>query len=247
MKEKHNLHKIRDIEERRLLSFVLDQEEQYRKTGRSTSSGFLNERELSFLEGYLNHLDIDYSVMRLSPACERSIIYFGEYEDFISVYYIRNRLLKHSDVLGSFFATGYTNSMLGDVFIQPDGVYFTNLTKYNPFLESSLVKIGKYPVVLERRDALPEIEKHFEEMQFILTSLRLDLVVAHLTHQSRSQVSQFLRENNVYVNFKRVERPILRLKEGDILSVQRVGKFRVKETVPLAKKGKVSICLEQYK
>ncbi len=245
MNIKTDIHKIKNKQDRLSLSHLLDQYEIHKKTGRSTSSKFLNEKELIFLENYLHHLGIPYQTKKASPDCEKSIIYFGEYEDFISIFYIRNKHLRHKDVVGSLFAVGYNHAMMGDIFLQ-NGVYLTNLKKYDPLLESSFTKIGKYEIELEKIECLPEIKREFDEFKFQLTSFRLDLIVSRLAHVSRAEALGYLRKNNVYVNFVQIEKPEFRLQKGDILSIEKVGKFKVKETTRLAKKGKVQIELEKY-
>jgi len=143
MKEKEFIAKLKTKEDKLLLSYVLDKYYQFKKSGISTSSNFLNERELKFLENSLTYLNVPYITYRPNELCERSIIYFGSYQSFISIYKIKIQNVKHSDILGSLFGSGLSESMIGDIFVLEQEVYITNLEKYDFLLETSLTKIGR--------------------------------------------------------------------------------------------------------
>lgn len=245
MNIREDINKIKDRPDHLTLSQVMDTFERYQRTGRSSCSKFLNERELGLVEGFLKKHQIEYNVKKLSPVCEKSIVYFGEYEDFISVFYIRNKNVKHKDVLGALFSIGYNAKMIGDIFIQ-NGVYITNLKLYDPVLESSLIKIGKYRVELDKLDELPEIKMDFSYIELHLNSTRLDLIISHLAHISRSESVDYIRRNCICINYKEVKKPEINLHKGDILSIEKVGKFKVVKEERLENKDKVLIGLERY-
>jgi len=143
------------------------------------------------------------------------------------------------------FAIGYKAKMIGDIFIQ-NGVYITNLKLYDPVLESSLIKIGKYHVDLEKIDALPEIKLDFDYIELPLNSTRLDLIISHLAHISRSEALNYIRKHCICINYKEVEKPEILLHKGDILSVEKLGKFKVVKEEELEKREKILIGLEHY-
>lgn len=218
---------------------------EHRRTGESTYTRFLNESEVKDAERYLQSKGISYHVKKVNSLCEKSIIYFGEYEDFISIFYIRNKKIRHKDVLGSLFIMGYKHYMLGDVLIK-DGVYLTNLKRYDPLIEGSFTQVGKYRIQLERVDAIPEFEREMEKHTFHFTSFRLDFIISKLAKINIEDVPDFMRKNFIYVNYNKTEKCDLRLELGDIVSIGQVGKFKVTDTTRINKKGNVTITLEEY-
>lgn len=245
MNIREDINKIKDRPDHLTLSQVMDTYERFQRTGRSSCSKFLNDRELGLVEGFLKKHQISYKIKRLNQTCEKSIVYFGEYENFISVFYIRNKNVKHKDVLGALFSIGYNAKMIGDIFIQ-NGVYITNLKLYDPVLESSLIKIGKYRVDLEQIDELPEIKMDFGYIELHLNSTRLDLIISHLAHISRSEAINYIRRHCICVNYKEVKKQDILLHKGDILSIEKVGKFKIVKEEKIESKDKVLVGLERY-
>lgn len=243
MKEKEFIQKLKSKDEKILLSYILDKYHQYEKTGISTSSNFLNSKELSFLENSLTFLKIKYNKYQPGDSCDRSIVYFGEYNDFVSFYQINITEVRHTDVLGSLFGSGFTHSMIGDIFVLEDIVYITNLEKYNNLLEVAFTKIGKKPIKLIRIEHLPVIERKYLDLSILVNSTRLDLILSKLLKISRKDSLEYLKKKRVLLNYTEIDKT-KNLKEGDILSIEGFGKVVVKEIVD-SKKG-LKIIIKKY-
>lgn len=235
---------LKEKEERLLFSKILDRYSDYQKTGISTASDFLNITEKNMVENGLNYLHIPYNIYTANDSCERFIIYFGEFANFVSFYRIPNISTCHSHVLGSLFGCGFSNSMIGDIFVQEDVVYFTNLTKYNRLLENSFTMIGKEKIQLQTLESFPYIVRKFQDFVFSVSSTRIDLLVSKLSHISRSKIDVYMKEKQILVNYQTVSKNKC-LKMGDILSIQNIGKFIIRE-VSSSKNGKIRIVIQKY-
>ena len=224
MKEKEFIAKLKSKDDKLLFSYVLDKYYQYKKRNISQSSNFLNDRELNLLENGLTYLNIPYKIYKPNEECERSIIYFGEYDNFITFYKINIKNIRHQDVLCSLFGCGFSQSMLGDIFISDNEVYITNLEKYDFILETSLTKIGKTPVKLEKITVFPEIKKKFKDITLSVNSTRIDLVLSKLLKLRRKETLEYMKKKRILLNYTEINK-IVNLKEEDILSIEGYGKI----------------------
>lgn len=134
--------------------------------------------------------------------------------------------LGHRDILGAIMKLGVDRSKLGDIIIG-DGIYYLlceeGMAGY--FIEN-LDKIRHTLVKLE--ECSPEslsIQQDFEEKDGIITSNRLDSVVACVYKLSRSQALNLFRQEKVYVNGRLIENVTYTCREGDIVSVRGYGRF----------------------
>lgn len=224
MKEKEFIAKLKSKDDKLLFSYILDKYYQHKKRNISQSSNFLNDRELNLLENGLTYLNIPYKIYKPNEECERSVIYFGEYENFVTFYKITIKDIRHQDVLGSLFGCGFSHSMLGDIFILDNEVYITNLEKYDFILETSLTKIGKIPVKLEKISILPEIKKNFKDITLSVNSTRIDLVLSKLLKLSRKDTLEYMKKKRILLNYSEISK-IVNLKEKDVLSIEGYGKI----------------------
>lgn len=229
-----------------LISNMIDKYEIYKKSGRSTCSNFLNSCELNLVISYLNHYHIPYSIYEPYSFLEKKIVYFGEYNNFVTFYQISApNELSHSQVLGSLFSIGFNENTIGDIFIEKGICYYTNLTKMNNYLEENLSSIGHQIVKLNKIEEINLQENHFELFTILVSSMRLDNIVSKITSQSRSQVSQLFLDKRVLLNYGEIKNTSISLKENDILSIRKVGKFKVGKQQGITKKE--NIILEIYK
>lgn len=233
-----------------LASSVLDRYEMYRRYGKSTYTNFLNPVELYFVTSYLNHYHISYSIYELPSFMEKKIIYFGDYEEFLTFYKISSNgfsPLTHSELLGSLFKIGFQESTIGDIFVKNGVCYYTNLTRLNDYLEQNLVRVGKQSVTLEKIEFFNFPERQFDEFTVLTSSMRVDSVVSKISSQSRNQVRQMFLDKKVLLNYQELTNDHAILKEDDILSIRKFGKFRIGKQQGLTKKGNIILEVYQYK
>ena len=73
------------------------------------------------------------------------------------------------------------------------------------------------------------------------SSLRLDSVVAQLSHCSRSEALK-----NIHAGFVKVNDVVLELCNNDFVSIRKTGRFQFKEVVSTTKKGRLVLNFDQY-
>lgn len=246
MMNKDILFKIKDKEDRVLLSNTLDKYETSIKKNIGTYTCFLNQRNLEFVSDYLKHLKIPYYIYIPHIDSEKKIIYFNYYDDFISIYRFKNYGFSHKEILGTLFSIGYDDSMIGDIFIEDNYVYLTNLKKYDKFLLSNLTKINNYCIELEKVDEIINFERKYININLSLNSLRIDLFISKLSNLSRSKVIDFIKDKNIFVNYKKIDSNSFLIKENDIISIQSIGKFIIDNITYNERKQKYIINIRKY-
>lgn len=158
------------------------------------------------------------------------------------------RPLSHRDYLGALMALGIKREKFSDVFIQEDLAYVGVLPELTDHLLGQLTKVAnnKVTVTLTNPEDLENFEPNQEEEIHLVASLRLDVVVAELSKQSRSRVSQTFSQGKVLVNYQRTEDKSKTLKMGDVITIRGVGKFIIDEVAGETKKGRLRLKILRY-
>jgi len=242
---KEYLNKIKDKQDRLLLSTTLDKYNKYKKSNINTSTNFLNEYEYKFLCNSLKHLNIDFNTYSVNDYCSKVIIYFGKYDNFITTYKIDNSF-THREILGTLFSIGYTYDMIGDIITDNNVTYITNLTKYNHILINDLISINKTNIKLIEIDNFNINKDKFIELDIIIPSYRLDVIVSKLCNLSRNKVTELIKDKKVLLNYKECIDTSKLLKYEDILSIRGYGKFIIKEEILTTKKNNFMIKICKY-
>lgn len=240
------LKRVQRKEDKMLVSNILDKYLKYDKTGISTYTNFLDIRMLEIVENILKYLKIKYKVYRPNEVCEKSIIYFGEYENFITIYRVDAKDIQHSDVLGTLFSIGLDNDTIGDIIIEEDHMYITNLTRLNAFLESSLYIIKNRKIKLCEVNEIIASREKFITLKVTVPSYRLDVFIGKLAHLSRTAAAKYITDKMVLVNYSEIINTNKILKIGDIISIRKVGKFILSEEILKSKKDNYVVEVKKY-
>lgn len=150
--------------------------------------------------------------------------------------------LGHRDILGSIMQLGVDRCKLGDIIVDDDACYILCEKSIAPYFIENLEKIRHTLVKLEKVSAAELLGKQeLEEKQGIVTSNRLDAVVACVHRLSRSQALELLRSEKVFVNGKATQNPSYMCREGDIVSVRGYGRFVFQTAYGETNKGRLKI------
>jgi len=233
-------------EDKMLLANILDKYRLYQKNGKSTYSNFLNPEKLKLVTNYLNNLKISYSVYQPYPFLEKKIVYFGEYDNFVTFYRVDNVDVSHAQILGTLFSLGFDDSMIGDIFVENECFYYTNLTRMNSFLESNLVMIKNQLVEFNKTDEIVLSKNHFDAINILVSSMRLDNIISKLISKSRSQVNKMILDGLILLNYHEVKSINTILKEEDILSIRKYGKYKIGSKLGYSKKDNIILEIIKY-
>ena len=156
--------------------------------------------------------------------------------------------LTHRDYLGAIMNLGIERSMTGDIVIKDGDAYVFVMKKMCGYLEENLTSVRHTNVTVTRDVAAGEILKpEYEEITGTVSSVRLDSIVALCGHLSRTKAAEYIAAEKVFVNGQTAVQASRGLKEGEILSVRGIGKFRFAGEGVLTKKGRTVVTLFKYK
>ncbi len=91
-----------------------------------------------------------------------------------------------------------------------------------------------------------EILRKYEHKYGTIASERLDCIISEFTNSSRSQALKLIKEGLVYVNSRQIYHNSFSVKQGDVISIRHVGKYKVIDLGGLSRKGKIKIEYDKY-
>lgn len=241
------IEKIRNKEDKLLVSNILDKYIKYINTNISTYSNFLDVRQFDLVKNILTKLKIIYNTYKAFELSEKVIIYFGEYEDYVTIYKIKCNNIMHKDVLGTLFSLGYDIDTIGDIIVNENEIYLTNLTRLNYFLETNLYMIKNKRISLEKVDEIIITGEKFINMTTIVSSFRIDTIVSKLANLSRSSAIKYINDKMVLLNYEEVNSLTKQVKIGDIISIRKVGKYLIDSVSKKSKKDNYILNIKKYR
>lgn len=226
-----------------------------------TYSNFLSSSELTLLDEIQE--DISYIHIETfggNELCERQIAGFGSEEEFgypghfpIAVVKITPLIekfsddLNHRDFLGALMHLGIERNTLGDILIKERTAYLFCLESIAGYICKELTKVKHTNVKCEVTDInIPALKPTFANMEFPVSSLRLDGIIASLLKCSRNEALSFFQDKKVSLNGHITGRNSITLKEGDVFSVRGHGKFIFDSTGGSTRKGKIYVHIRRY-
>ena len=250
------------LEERDFVEKMIDACHQVEESYSYYLTAFLNPREeeiLQSLAGYF-HLQLHSSRQFLETEFVRVILapdyYLLEEEDFelmaLEILYPRKfHQLTHSQILGTLLhQLGIKRDYIGDILLGEEQTFVILDRRFGELAQRSLSKISRVPVswkeaVLSQLPA--KTSQVVKSQQVLLSSLRLDKVVATAFHLSRSNALKLIESGQVKLDYKEVKQAGKVLEVGQLVSVRGFGRVRLKEFLGFSKQGKLKLDIDIIK
>lgn len=238
----------------------LDLSGQAQRKGIVTFSDFLSLSEQQILQQNKERLETGYQMSGGYEYAERQMVAFIPdalfYEWEYPMQCIRVRpaypkfaeKLTHRDLLGALMSLGIERDKLGDLLVTDDVMLFFAHESIVPYLLEQLSSVRHTVVTLELQTARTiDYTPEFEEKEAIVTSNRLDSVIAAICHQSRAAALRMIQEGKISVNGAESLHNTYYCKQGDLLSIRGFGKVRFGETLGVTKKDRIRFSYQIYK
>ena len=207
---------------------------------------FLSPLEASTLSHILKKKKITYQIYKPYANAEK-VIFWKNRKPSVFLYEIKTNFpLTHSAILGLLYKHSIKKEMYGDILIE-EKKYIIILKEIETYLLTHIKEI-KNQKMTWKKDKFSNIESfshYFDEVEIKVTSSRLDIILSHLLHLSRSSINKKIEEKKVLLNGKIVTKGTLTLKEKDIFSIRKYGKYIYEKGGK--KKDKLYITLKKYK
>lgn len=155
--------------------------------------------------------------------------------------------VSHRDVLGALMNLGIRREMLGDILMTESGIIVLCAESMADYLTDSCTKI-RHTSVNGQKIPLSDFQyqPEFQEKESIVSSLRLDSILADVCKLTRSAAQKLISEGNAFINSRKIQQNDYACREGDILSVRHFGKFQIAETGGVTKKGRIKYRYKIY-
>ena len=230
-------------------------------SGCYTFTPFLSPDKLSVF--YRLEKELSYAGYCLSggvEGAERKVLRFGDaktlgYEvDFPIVCLLAEPLapkfsgeLTHRDFLGALMNLGIERDLIGDMVVREKACCIFCLDRIAGYITENLTRVRHTGIRITVLDEAPETAKpRYQEEQVIVSSERIDALIAKRYHLSRSESVELFRAKKIFVGGRQCENAGYLCKDGDIVSVRGYGKFVVCGDFGITGKGRLRVTLKIY-
>lgn len=214
------------------------------KQGRNTL--FLDGREFKLVTSKLKK--DSYNIYYPYKDSEKVMLYTGNVPKIklFKIYTVDK--LRHQDILGSLFALNIDSCYFGDIILYEGYFYVYIALELADFIKDNLTIIGKSKASLEEvsLSLLQNYERKYEEHEIITSSLRIDTIVSNIINSSRKIAIDRINNKEVIVNYEVANKNSYILKENDVFSIRRHGKYKFIGVVKNTKKDNYIIKYLKY-
>jgi len=219
---------------------------------------FLDPAEVAAASKMARQYGAEFSAWGGYEQAERMIGCFHPYQEIVdctqypliclhSRYSAKFCSLSHRDILGAFMSLGLTRDCLGDIIIVESDIYLFAHTQTADFIAQSLTGAGRTPLSFRVLDVVPQMpEPEGTRFSAVVSSLRLDGVLAAAYRLSRSEAQELIRAGLVKTDHLVSERVDLSVNEGTLLSVRGKGRVRLVSVDGMTRKQRIGITFFRY-
>lgn len=230
-----------------------------------TNTDFLNLHERSITEKFLkeNHIKNYIFFGGNGEESERNILIFypekfskdmveKNYCKIVSAIKIelpKQNSYEHRIFLSGLMKLGIKREKIGDILVNENGAEIIVLSDVAEFLKNNLQDLTRFRGANIEIININEVQKkkiEFQEINMIVSSMRLDNFVTEICHCSRSKAEQIIVEQIVFVNYNLELRVSKKIEINDVINVRGKGKFIVDRISHQTKNGKYVVIMKKY-
>lgn len=260
------LNDYREKDDKILLAQILDKVEAVEKKNKIEYTDFLDLAQIELVQKFINKTKIEnYMSFGGFEQAERKIFVFYP-EKFNStvveknlsniIQIIRIELLDdlkgkytHRDYLGAVIKLGIERKKVGDIIVDNNGadiIVDKDISKFLLENLGSLTRFSKSEITVQNIQDIRQVEIKKEELEIIVSSMRLDNVISELARCSRNKALDIINQERVFVNFQCETKKTKQIKPGDMITIRGKGRFFIKEEVGNTKSGRIVIKIEKF-
>ena len=216
------------------------------KLNNGQHTGFLDPKELDEVKRKLEKNS--YSIYYPYKDSEKNIIY-NKKEPNVLLYEIKSKVeLRHQDILGTMYSLNISPELFGDILLIEGRYYIYILDAVRNYFESNFLMVKNSYIELEQIDLdyLVQYERNYETFEIIVSSNRIDTVISTICHTGRSSISDMIKNKEIMLNYDYLKDGSYKLKENDVFSIKRVGKFVYNGVLKTTKSNHYIIEIKKY-
>ena len=214
----------------------------------------LMDRHTNFLDvGMLKKVEeklkgIKYNIFYPYNECEKVIIYTSNLPKVSLLEIISDDKLTHRQILGSLFALNIDSGLFGDIIIFNDHYYVLIMDNIYDFIINEFNMVGPHFIKLKKVsfEVLNDYKRGYEEINLIVSSIRIDNVISKLILLSRTDVKRKFYNDEVIINYEICHKLNYNLCKYDIFSIRKYGKYKFMGIIKNTKKNNYIIKILKY-
>lgn len=256
--DKEDLLKSVAQEHKIAISNVLDKVSLSEKVDKIVYCDFYDKYQQKVIEAIFKKINVEYQLFGGFDDAERKILIINPGSkssdlnipiSIIDITYNTNfgQNISHRDVLGTIISKGIKREKIGDILINEGKAQVLTNSEVCDYLLSNIDKINNVKVKVGIKDLsdiiLPEVK--FKEISTTVASLRLDCILEAGFGISRSNANDLISSESVFVNFEKVIKPSVNVKEGDIISARKFGRIIFEAINGKTKKDRFSVSIKR--
>lgn len=221
-------------------------------------TSFVNPHQIEILRNLGNHLQLqifsssDYYTSELAKVIIAPLYYELQVSDFeidlLEISYANKfHHLTHSQIMGTVLnQLGIERKVFGDILVASGRVQIMVDRKFTQFFIDHISRIAKTSVKLKQVDfsQLIAVQADSKLRDVLVSSMRLDKVLAASFRLSRSVATKLIATKQVRVNYSMLDNPSHHLLLNDLISVRGYGRVKVLRENGFSKNGKYKLTVE---
>ena len=260
------LNDYREKDDKILLAQVLDKIEEVEKKNKIEYTNFLDLAQIELVQKFINKIKVDnyISYGGFEQAERKMFVFYPEkfnstvVEKNLSniIQIIRIELpddLKgkyaHREYLGAVIKLGIERKKVGDIIVDNNGadiIIDKDISKFLLDNLGSLTRFSKSEITIQNTEDLRPVEIKKEEVEIIVSSMRLDNVISELARCSRNKALDIINQERVFINFECETKKTKQIKTGDMVTIRGKGRFFIKELSGQTRSGRIVIKIEKF-
>lgn len=259
------LNDYKEKDDKMLLSQVLDKFEIAENRNKIQYTDFLDMAQYELVEKFIKKMNVyNYISYGGFEQAERKMIII--YPEKFNIDVVRKNLIDiiqiirielpadlkekytHRDYLGGVIKLGVKREKIGDIIVDRDGADIIIQKEISKFLQENLgglTRFSKSKITVENIENLREVNIKKEEIDIIVSSNRLDNVIAELARCSRNKALDIINTERVFINFQNETKKTKQIKVGDIITIRGKGRFHIKDEVGQTRSGRTILKIEK--
>ncbi len=157
---------------------------------------------------------------------------------------------EHREFLSGIMKLGIKREKFGDILVTNNGADIVSLVEVSKYLKEGLqdlTRFRKSNITIENINNIEKIENQFENLNIIISSMRLDNFVAELSRCSRTRAIEIIEEGRVFLNSINEFKASKKININDIITIRGKGKFVFYNIEKETRSGKLLINIKKYK
>lgn len=213
---------------------------------KNNNTFFLDPKELKDITSKLKKNE--YNIYYPYKDSEKCILYKKTIPKVI-LYEIKIGIkVRHQDILGTIYSLNLSSGFFGDILIIDNKYYIYVLDSIKPYFEANFLTIKSSHIELIEHDLnlLENYERSYEKLELVVSSKRIDTIISSICHTSRKSIDQMIKKKEIILNYDFLKKPDYQLKEQDIFSIKRIGKFKFNKILKVTKSNHIIVEILKY-